>query len=84
MKFENKISKKSNLIENDSLSIYNNWAAQQNWNAFEVFHNFLEKVKPKRIFQFGIKSILSSNKDKYKSGKFGMTSKNLLVLFKQS
>jgi predicted rRNA methylase YqxC with S4 and FtsJ domains len=53
MKFENKISKKSNLIENDSLSIYNNWAAQQNWNAFEVFHNFLEKVKPKRIIEIG-------------------------------
>ena len=35
------------------MSIYNNWAAQQNWNAFEVFHNFLEKVKPKRIIEIG-------------------------------
>jgi hypothetical protein len=52
--YENKITKYSNLEENDSLSIYDSeWAAQQNHNAFETFYNFLDKIKPKRILEIG-------------------------------
>jgi hypothetical protein len=52
--YEKKITKYSNLAENDSLSIYDNeWAAQQNHNAFEAFYYFLDEIKPKRILEIG-------------------------------
>jgi hypothetical protein len=52
--YEKKITKYSNLAENDSLSIYDSeWAAQQNHNAFEAFHYFLNEIKPKRILEIG-------------------------------
>jgi tRNA A58 N-methylase Trm61 len=47
------ITKKSNLESNDSLSCYLGHEAQQNPHAFEVFYNFLEKEKPKRIIEIG-------------------------------
>jgi cephalosporin hydroxylase len=53
MNYEDKIFKKSNLEENDSISSYDGWAAQQNPNTFEVFHNFIGNVKPKRILEVG-------------------------------
>jgi hypothetical protein len=53
MKFENKVYKKSNLEHNDSISTYDGWGAQQNPNSFEVFHNFIENVKPLRILEIG-------------------------------
>jgi 23S rRNA U2552 (ribose-2'-O)-methylase RlmE/FtsJ len=53
MEYENKITKKSDLENNDSLSSYNNWAAQQNHNAFEVFYNFIKDKSPKRIIEIG-------------------------------
>ncbi len=53
MNYEDKIYKKSNLEENDSISTYNGWGAQQNHNAFEVFHNFINEIKPKRILEIG-------------------------------
>lgn len=53
MEFENLIHKKSNLEQNDSISTYNGWAAQQNPYCFEVFFNFLKKNKPKRILEIG-------------------------------
>ena len=53
MEYENKITKKSDLDNNDSLSSFNNWAAQQNHNAFEVFHNFIKTTSPKRIIEIG-------------------------------
>jgi len=49
MEYEDKVFKKSSLEHNDSISTYNGWGAQQNPNAFEVFYNFLNEVKPSRI-----------------------------------
>jgi hypothetical protein len=40
MIYEDNVTKKCDLENNDSLSIYNNWAAQQNYKAFEIFYNF--------------------------------------------
>jgi cephalosporin hydroxylase len=51
--FEDKVTKKSNLEFNDSISTFDGWAAQQNPNVFEVFHNFICKVKPSRILEIG-------------------------------
>jgi hypothetical protein len=53
MEFEDKIFKKCNLEANDSISTYNGWGAQQNYNAFEVFYNFIKETKPKRILEIG-------------------------------
>ena len=53
MEFEDKVYKKCNLEHNDSISTYNGWAAQQNYKAFEVFHDFIQNVKPKRILEIG-------------------------------
>jgi predicted O-methyltransferase YrrM len=53
MNYENNITKKCSLEHNDSISTYKGWAAQQNFNAFEVFHNFIRDVKPKRILEIG-------------------------------
>lgn len=42
------------MDRNDGLSIYDNtMAAQQHHNAFEVFYNFLNKIKPARILEIG-------------------------------
>jgi len=53
MEFEDKISKKCNLEHNDSISTYNGWGSQQNYKSFEVFHNFIRDIKPKRILEIG-------------------------------
>jgi cephalosporin hydroxylase len=53
MIFEDKITKKCSLEHNDSISTYIGWGAQQNYNAFEVFHNFISENKPKRILEIG-------------------------------
>jgi predicted O-methyltransferase YrrM len=53
MEFENKIRKKCDLENNDSISIYQNWAAQQHYNIFEVFYNFLNEIKPSQILEIG-------------------------------
>jgi hypothetical protein len=53
MEFEDFIGKKCDLENNDSITTYKNWGAQQNYRAFEVFHNFLKEVKPKRILEIG-------------------------------
>ena len=53
MNFNEEITKKINLEENDGLSSYMNMAAQQNHNVYEVFYNFLNEVKPKRILEIG-------------------------------
>jgi 23S rRNA U2552 (ribose-2'-O)-methylase RlmE/FtsJ len=53
MDFKNEITKKCSLEHNDSISTYRGWGAQQNYNAFEVFYNFMKEVKPKRILEIG-------------------------------
>jgi cephalosporin hydroxylase len=53
MEYEDKVYKKSSLEDNDSISTYNGWGAQQNPNAFEVFYHFLNEIKPSRILEIG-------------------------------
>lgn len=53
MNFNEEITKKVNLIMNDGLSSYMGMASQQNHNVYEVFYNFLNEVKPKRILEIG-------------------------------
>lgn len=53
MDFKNEITKKCSLEHNDSISTYRGWGAQQNYNTFEVFYNFMKEVKPKRILEIG-------------------------------
>jgi len=50
---EENITRKSNLSENDSISCYMNHGAQQNHHTYEVFYNFMDEVKPKRILEIG-------------------------------
>ncbi len=53
IQYEDKLTRRSNLSTNESISTYESWSAQQNPNAFEVFHNFLAETKPKRILEIG-------------------------------
>jgi hypothetical protein len=53
MIYIDKITKKSDLENNDSVSTYGDWGAQQNHKAFEVFFYFLKEIKPKRILEIG-------------------------------
>lgn len=50
---EKNIVSKSNLKENQSLSRYIDFTAQQNHYAYECFYKLLERVKPKRILEIG-------------------------------
>jgi hypothetical protein len=50
---KDKITKYTNLAENDSLSSFNNHAAQQHHNVYQVFYDFIKKEKPKRIIEIG-------------------------------
>jgi cephalosporin hydroxylase len=72
MIFEDKITKKCNLEHNDSISTYNGWGAQQNYNAFEVFHNFINDIKPKRILEIGTSLGGFTSFLKYTSDKLGI------------
>jgi 23S rRNA U2552 (ribose-2'-O)-methylase RlmE/FtsJ len=53
MNFNEEITKKVNLTSNDGLSSYSGLASQQHHNVYEVFHNFLNDLKPKRILEIG-------------------------------
>ena len=53
MEIENRITRKSNLEINDSLSAFDNYPAQQTHNVYEIFYKFLLDVKPKRIIEIG-------------------------------
>lgn len=53
MDFNERITKKSDMLANDGLSSYMGLAAQQNHNVYEVFYDFLNDVKPKRILEIG-------------------------------
>jgi hypothetical protein len=50
---EKNIINKSNLKDNQSLSRYLDFVAQQNHYAYEAFFNLLNRVKPKRILEIG-------------------------------
>lgn len=53
MEILEKITKKINIEQNDGLSSFMNMSAQQHHNVYEVFYNFLKKIKPKRILEIG-------------------------------
>jgi cephalosporin hydroxylase len=48
-----KITRHSDLANNDSLSAYLGYVAQQNPNAYETFYKFIQAVRPKRILEIG-------------------------------
>jgi cephalosporin hydroxylase len=53
MNISEHITKKSNLIDNDSLSAFNGNDAQQYHGVYEVFYEFIKNIKPKRILEIG-------------------------------
>lgn len=53
MNLLDRITKKEDLINDDSLSEFDGYGAQQNHKTFEVFYNFIKKIKPKRILEIG-------------------------------
>jgi predicted O-methyltransferase YrrM len=50
---EGKITKTSNLAENDSLSAYDGHSAQQHHNVYSTFYKLIDDTKPKRILEIG-------------------------------
>jgi len=56
MNIKENITKESNLEIDDSLSAFRHGSAQQSHLAYEVFYNFLMKVKPARILEIGTAS----------------------------
>ena len=50
---EERITKKSDLVNNDSISCFDNHCAQQNHFTYKVFWEFLNEIKPKRILEIG-------------------------------
>ena len=48
-----KITRKSNLEVDDSLSAYDGHTCQQNHHCFEAFFNLLSEVRPARILEIG-------------------------------
>lgn len=53
MNISSRITKFSNLESNDSLSCFDNHAAQQNHSVYEIFYDFLNEIKPSRILEIG-------------------------------
>jgi hypothetical protein len=51
MNFNRLITKKIDLQSNDGLSIYFNFDSQQHRNVYQTFHDFLIKVRPKKILE---------------------------------
>lgn len=53
MNIEEKFSRKPDLENNFSLTIWNNWCLQQNVNALYTYYDFIKNIKPKRIVEIG-------------------------------
>ena len=53
MNIQTRITKFTNLIDNDSLSSFDYHSAQQTHEAYQVFYDFISKVKPNRILEIG-------------------------------
>ena len=53
MNIQTRITKFTNLIDNDSLSAFDYHSAQQTHEAYQVFYDFISRVKPKRILEIG-------------------------------
>lgn len=56
MNIQNRITKYTILPENDSLSSFDGYPCQQAHQVYELFYNFLNEVKPKRILEIGTAS----------------------------
>ena len=50
---QSRITKQSNLIENDSLSGFDDHFAQQHHNAYRTFYKLIDGYKPNRILEIG-------------------------------
>jgi len=50
---QGKITKTSNLTENDSLSAFDGNMAQQHHNVYSTFYKLIDDTKPKRIVEIG-------------------------------
>lgn len=53
MDIQKKITKFTDLDNNDSLSSFMGHTAQQHHNVYQIFYDFLLEVKPKRILEIG-------------------------------
>lgn len=53
MDIEKKITKKTNLLEDDSLSSFMGHSAQQSHNVYQIFYDFIKEIKPNRILEIG-------------------------------
>lgn len=53
MNFEERITRKSALEVDDSISCYMGQCAQQSDRAYEIFYNFLKEIRPARILEIG-------------------------------
>ena len=53
MDIQKNITKFTNLRENDSLSAFKGHTAQQSHNAYQVFYDFINEIKPVRILEIG-------------------------------
>jgi predicted O-methyltransferase YrrM len=50
---QSRITKQSNLIENDSLSGFDDHLAQQHHNVYHTFYKLIDGYKPNRILEIG-------------------------------
>ena len=50
---QGKITKTSNLTENDSLSAFDGNMAQQHHNVYATFYKLIDDTKPKRRLEIG-------------------------------
>jgi len=53
LNIEENITRKTDLVNEDSLSAFKNHASQQSHNAYRVFYEFLAEVKPSQILEIG-------------------------------
>lgn len=53
MNIQDRITRFTDLVNDDSLSAYEGHTAQQSHNAYQVFYDFIEEVKPKQILEIG-------------------------------
>jgi hypothetical protein len=53
MNIQENITKFTNLEDDDSLSSFMGYTAQQSHNVYQVFYDFISDIKPKRILEIG-------------------------------
>ena len=53
MNIQDRITKFTDLENDDSLSAYNGHTAQQSHNVYQIFYDFIQNTKPKQILEIG-------------------------------